>query len=291
MDPRFFRKYADLITEAQEGSSNSRSNQIWDYFEKAAMGNGSAQDIVGKTCQKFDITIDDLDSVGRENGVDDVYQYVNDAEDAYSDQPRPTYDALPHPSDQLDELSADTLGSYVKKANQDREQSYSSAKNRYDIGDSDAVVKANQHMQKRQDGMNTAYGKMNKLDELSADTLGSYANKAGKERDNEIDYANSRYDIGDHDSAQVGMQRAKKRQDGIDTASSKLNKKVAENSPGHDRSWHQGASDARDGVEPAKSRAKPVGRDEEDAYNSGYNSYRSLPAKSKKVAETRTRRK
>lgn len=229
MDPRFFRKYADLITEAQEGSSNSRSNQIWDYFEKAAMGNGSAQDIVGKTCQKFDITIDDLDSVGRENGVDDVYQYVNDAEDAYSDQPRPTYDALPHPSDQLDELSADTLG--------------------------------------------------------------SYANKAGKERDNEIDYANSRYDIGDHDSAQVGMQRAKKRQDGIDTASSKLNKKVAENSPGHDRSWHQGASDARDGVEPAKSRAKPVGRDEEDAYNSGYNSYRSLPAKSKKVAETRTRRK
>ena len=69
---------------------------------------------------------------------------------------------MPHPSDQLYELSKDTLGSYAKKANQDREQSYTSAKNRYDIGDSDAVVKANQQMQKRQDGINTAYGKMNK---------------------------------------------------------------------------------------------------------------------------------
>lgn len=162
MDPRFFRKYADLINEAQEEDFKRRDEDE-----------------------------DDDDT------------------------------------EQLDELSQDTLGSYVKKAKQDREQSYSSAKNRYDIGDSDAVVKANQRMQKRQDGMNTAYGKMNKLDELSQDTLGSYANKAGKDRDNEIAYANSRYDIGDHDSAQVGMQRARKRQDGIDTAARKINK-VAE---------------------------------------------------------------
>jgi len=161
MDPRFFRKYADLITEAQTNPTG-RSAQIWDYFEKAATGYGSSQDIVGNICQKFDITIDDLDSIGREYGVDNVYEYIRDAKDFDSDQPRPTYDALPHPSDQLYELSQDTLGSYVKKANQDREQSYSSAKNRYDIGDSDAVVKANQQMQKRQDGINTAYGKMNK---------------------------------------------------------------------------------------------------------------------------------
>jgi len=60
----------------------------------------------------------------------------------------------------------------------------------------------------------------------------------------------------------------------------KIPKEVSEeNSPGHDRSWHQGASDARDGIDPAQSKAKPVGRDEEDTYNSGYNSYKSLPAK------------
>ena len=64
--------------------------------------------------------------------------------------------------EQLDELSKGTLGSYVKKANQDRNQTLTHAKNRYDIGDSAGVAKANNRMQKRQSGINTAHGKLTK---------------------------------------------------------------------------------------------------------------------------------
>jgi hypothetical protein len=259
------------------------------------------------------------------------------------------YADLINEAQQLDELSQDTLGSYADKATKDREQEYTYSKNRYDIGDSDGVVAGNKRMQKRQDGINTAYGKMNKkvaedgqLDEIfgfgkkplgsrerfaqdakrveKMDTAGQNAHHQSVA--DQINAHLGKYEPGKHQpitasqamAAHVNALRNGSKENEIEVGDAQetgriLNKTHAaigdvkkyhgrtpkevseENEPGSDRSWHQGASDARDGIEPAKSRAKPVGRDEEDAYNSGYNSYRSLPAKSKKVAETRTRRK
>lgn len=49
--------------------------------------------------------------------------------------------------------------------------------------------------------------------------------------------------------------------------------------PAHDRAWHQGASDAKNGIKPEQSKAAPSNPEEKKAYMDGYNTYLRSPKK------------
>lgn len=49
--------------------------------------------------------------------------------------------------------------------------------------------------------------------------------------------------------------------------------------PAHDRAWHQGASDAKNGIRPEQSKAAPSNQEEKKAYMDGYNTYMRSPKK------------
>jgi hypothetical protein len=146
--------------------------------------------------------------------------------------------------EQIDELSKQTLGSYVKKAEADRDDSIK----RYNSDERDAqgnkirdkdlspARKAiDKMMFKRSDkriaGLKTANAKLAKeeveeLDEISKATLGSYVKKAGKQATKfEVDFEKGR-DKGTYNFS--SLDKAGKRQAGISKAVDKLAKEEVE---------------------------------------------------------------
>ena len=130
--------------------------------------------------------------------------------------------------EELDELSKKTLGSYVKKASDDR------AQNALEIG---KTGKINFKGLKRRQGINRATSKLTKesveLDELSKKTLGSYINKAHKDYDKQRTKQGAAYDKAartgrddDEDKGHEYGHKADNRTKGIKTAVNKLTKEA-----------------------------------------------------------------
>lgn len=98
-------------------------------------------------------------------------------------------DAIRKFSDRLNELSPDTLGSYVKKAADDlSHQGYTyGAESDSEHGSWKAAAKAEREVDKRSKGIHTATNKLVKksrkdnINELSPDTLHSYRQKAAQD--------------------------------------------------------------------------------------------------------------
>ena len=119
--------------------------------------------------------------------------------------------------DQLDELSKATLGSYIKKASDDR------AQNAFNVGKSGKI---NYKGLKRRQGINRATNKLTKeevnLDEVSKDTLGRYAAKAL----NRGDMANRMSKSDDDSMGQIAGKRLAGVKKAVDKLADKTGKKA-----------------------------------------------------------------
>lgn len=136
-------------------------------------------------------------------------------------------------SEQLDELSKDTLGAYVKKAS--KERGYSGLEAGSAGAGSKEQKDAVNTMKKRQAGVVKAVDRLTKesedleeeqLDELSKDTLSSYAKKANQSAMSAAHAAGSKTDV---KSAGPHIDKMYKRKDGVNKAIDRLTKESDEN--------------------------------------------------------------
>lgn len=133
--------------------------------------------------------------------------------------------------EQIDELSKATMGRYINKAKNHIDAAawrtgYRSAKP--NDPNSDAIIKAKEkQLSKRHKGISTAVGKLAKeeveqIDELSKKTLGSYVKKAAGHVGAEGLTAGLKIKSGENPTP--NLNKALKRQKGIETAANKLTK-------------------------------------------------------------------
>ena len=141
--------------------------------------------------------------------------------------------------EKLDEISAAKLGTYVKKASDDKESSIKKSEQQV-WNKSKNPIDYSSRIAKRKSGINTAKEKLGvgykvygakvpatvkeeeQLDEISAAKLGTYVKNAADDKENARDDADQERYYGANDDAAKSMSRANKRTKGIRLALKKL---------------------------------------------------------------------
>lgn len=171
-------------------------------------------------------------------------------------------------SEELDELSNKLLNRYSKKAEKEAGKNFMAADRAQDRGNYD---KAQTHMDKadkRASGVYRAQSKIKEesLDEISKDTLSSYAHKAfAQGNDLHYDLAHSKGDKATDAERQAIKDKISKRNVGVIKASQKMNKEDIEL---HEDAYDTGYSHG--GVGKPKANPHPVGSKSHRQYEDGY---------------------
>lgn len=131
--------------------------------------------------------------------------------------------------EQIDEISIGALKNYIKGAKSDVAAHKDQKSSAMDQGDHKTASDSAAAIAKRQAGMKIAKTKLNKeeveqIDELSIDTLKSYIKGSKSDVAAHKDQKSSAMDQGDHKTASDSAAAIAKRQAGMKTAKSKLNK-------------------------------------------------------------------
>lgn len=227
----------ELVKEAAEELDELSRATVKSYVKKAQADLETSRKLVAQSAKRKGVSVEqEYDSPGAKGQFHRQYKRYRGLDDAdYKLNPRfpgkvPAKESVEVDDvEQIDELSKETLTSYVKKSASDLPRRGMSAQSDFETGRGDKAIKSLDKIVKRQRGVGKALDKITKeeveqIDELSKKTMGNYVKRAHMQDVDDAYFQGHNTNPAKRAYSDFDSKNTRKRERGIAMAVKKLTK-------------------------------------------------------------------